>query len=88
MGAYEENVSRLEAIAEKKGLMLNPDRERVAKVVGLMTENYQAIGEYVCPCKQKNKPPVKGQDTLCPCPEMDKEIDESGNCHCRLFFKR
>jgi ferredoxin-thioredoxin reductase catalytic subunit len=64
---------------------LNPDPERVKKVVGLMTANFEAVGEYICPCKQQNKPPVKGADTLCPCPEMGMEIEESGHCFCRLF---
>lgn len=86
MEAYEENVKRLKAIAEKKGLILNPDDERVKKVAGLMTENYLAVGEYVCPCKQKNKPPLKGKDILCPCPEMDEEVEKEGHCHCRLFY--
>ncbi|NQU25133.1 MAG: hypothetical protein HQ567_27925 [Candidatus Nealsonbacteria bacterium] len=38
------------------------------------------------PCKQENKPPVKGQDTLCPCPEIMDEVSAEGHCFCRLFF--
>ncbi|MBN1911388.1 MAG: hypothetical protein JW818_16715 [Pirellulales bacterium] len=87
MEAYDENLRRLQAVAEKEGLILNPDQERVQKVVGLMTENFTAVGEYVCPCKQQHKPPVKGADTLCPCPEMMDEVAQEGHCFCRLFFK-
>ena len=61
MTEYEENLSRLQAIASEGKLVLNPDEARVQKVVGLMTDNFTAIGEYVCPCKQKNKPPVRGR---------------------------
>ena len=86
MSEYENNLSRLQAIARDKELVLNPDEARAQKVVGLMTDNFTAIGEYVCPCKQKNKPPVKGQDTLCPCPEMMDEVSKEGHCFCRLFF--
>lgn len=86
MAGYEKNLARLRAIASERQLTLNPDEARVQKVVGLMTENFTAIGEHVCPCKQQNKPPVKGLDTLCPCPEMMDEVSKDGHCFCRLFF--
>ena len=87
MKEYDENLQRLTAFADEQGLVLNPDKARVEKVVGLMTENFSAVGEYVCPCKQTNKPPVKGTDTLCPCPEIWDEVANEGHCFCRLFFK-
>ena len=76
MNAYETNLQRLTAIANKKNLVLNPDKARIEKVVGSMTKNFEAVGEYVCPCKQTNHPPVKGKDVLCPCPDMMDEIEE------------
>ena len=86
MPEYENNYRRLQAIAGGRKLVLNPDEARVQKVVGLMTENFKAVGEYVCPCKQQHKPPVKGQDILCPCPEMMDEVSADGCCFCKLFF--
>jgi ferredoxin-thioredoxin reductase catalytic chain len=86
MSEYEKNLQRLHAVAQEHELILNPDAARVEKVVGLMTENYTAVGEYVCPCKQQHKPPVKGADALCPCPEMMEEVAQQGHCFCRLFF--
>ena len=86
MPEYADNLSRLQAIARDKGLVLNRDEARVKQVVSLMTDNFKAIGEYVCPCKQKHKPPVAGRDTLCPCPEMMNEVSKDGHCFCRLFF--
>ena len=88
MTTYEKNLIRLKEIAEKRELVLNPDQVRLQKVIGLMTENFEAVGEYVCPCKQTNKPPIKGKDILCPCPNMMDEIARDGYCHCRLFFHR
>jgi len=87
MGEYKRNLERIQRIAEAKGLVLNSDNGRVEKVVGLMTENFEAVGEFICPCKQKNRPPIKGADILCPCPEMDGEIEKEGHCYCMLFFK-
>ncbi len=84
---YEVNLKRLNAIARDRGLILNPDPARVEKVVGLMTENFLAAGEYICPCKQQHKPAQKGMDKTCPCPEWLEEIARDGQCFCRLFLK-
>ncbi|MBN2022220.1 MAG: hypothetical protein JW809_05455 [Pirellulales bacterium] len=86
MTEYKKNLQRLRGVARMRGLTLNPDAARVQKVVGLMTENFAVVGEFVCPCKQKHKPPIKGADTLCPCPEMMEEVARQGHCFCRLFF--
>jgi ferredoxin-thioredoxin reductase catalytic subunit len=87
MGDYEDTMARAEKEALERGLVLNPDRARAEKVVKLLTDSFLEIGEYVCPCKQAHRPPVKGKETLCPCPEMMEEIAEHGHCHCRLFYK-
>lgn len=84
--AYETNLTRLQTIAREHQLELNPDAARVQKVVGLMTENFAAVGEYVCPCKHEHKPPQKGLDKTCPCPEWLDEVAQDGHCFCRLFY--
>ena len=86
MTKYDRNLARLQKIADARELALNPDQARVQKVVGLMTENYEQHGDYFCPCKQENDPPVRGTDPLCPCPEVQEEITANGHCDCRLFF--
>ena len=83
---YATNHARLSSVADEHGLILNPDSTRVQKVVGLMAANYDTIQEWVCPCKQTNKPPVQGKDKTCPCPEWLDEIADAGHCHCKLFF--
>jgi ferredoxin-thioredoxin reductase catalytic subunit len=83
---YEVNLRRLDAIARKQKLVFNPDPARVKKVVGLMTGNFLAVGEYICPCKQDHKPAQKGMDKTCPCPEWLDEIARDGHCFCKLFF--
>ena len=84
--AYEENLERLKNIADSKGYRLNPDGERVKKVVGLMTRNYDETKQNFCPCKQSHPLDIKN-DTTCPCPDLDAEVAKEGNCFCRLFFK-
>jgi ferredoxin-thioredoxin reductase catalytic subunit len=87
METHQQNLSRLQQIATQRGLRLTQDAARLDKVVGLMARNFDAIQEWVCPCKQKNKPPVQGADITCPCPTLDAEIAASGMCHCRLFVR-
>jgi ferredoxin-thioredoxin reductase catalytic subunit len=84
---YENNVKRLELFAAEKGWILNPDPERVKKVVGLMTGNFEQHGAYYCPCKQSGDVPRIGEDVICPCPEAEAEIEKEGHCFCRLFFQ-
>ena len=83
---YNENLSRITKIARDNGCSLNPDKERLEKVVGLMTMNKNEFGKYFCPCKQSH--PLKVEtDVLCPCPSLTQEIEEDGHCYCRLFFQ-
>jgi ferredoxin-thioredoxin reductase catalytic subunit len=84
--AFQDNLARLNRVAHENGLILNPDTARVEKVVGLMTANFVAVGEYICPCKQTHKPPQKGIDKACPCPEWLNEVAQTGHCYCRLFY--
>jgi ferredoxin-thioredoxin reductase catalytic subunit len=86
MSLYDENLKRIQTIAQANNLVLNPDEARIQKVVGNMTKNYEAVGEYICPCKQTHHPPVQGKDVLCPCPDMMDEIARVGRCHCKLFY--
>jgi ferredoxin-thioredoxin reductase catalytic subunit len=77
----------LEDIANRAGYVLNPDGERLEKVVGLMTENLVLAGKRFCPCKQSH-PLAPGRDVVCPCPEWKSEIETEGHCFCKLFFLR
>lgn len=83
---HDVNHKRLAAIARDHGLVLNSDAARVQKVVGLMAGNFDAVGEWICPCKQQHNPPIKGRDKTCPCPEWLDEIARDGHCYCRLFY--
>ena len=84
---YEDTLQRVSVIAEKSGYILNPNGERVKKVVGLMTENFVQTGKYFCPCKQSH--PLNPEvDVLCPCPTWKEEIKEVGHCFCDLFYQK
>jgi ferredoxin-thioredoxin reductase catalytic chain len=84
---YNENYERIEQIANAHSVRINPDAERVKKVVGLMTMNKNEFGKYYCPCKQSH-PLNPEKDVLCPCSELDNEVAKDGNCFCKLFYKK
>ena len=83
---YNHNLEKIRKIADLKGYKLNPDEERVKKVIGLMTKNSNETSRNFCPCKQSHPLDIKN-DTTCPCPELDAEVAKQGNCFCQLFFK-
>lgn len=82
---YQDLRSTLEEKGRESGFMLNPDTDRLQKVLGLMTENLVATGKPFCPCKQSH-PLDAGKDAVCPCPEWKSEVAAEGHCFCRLFF--
>ena len=84
---YEKNLARIQKIADQKGLILNSDVARIEKVVWLMGKSHKQYGSYFCPCKQTNDIPKLGEDVTCPCPELNDEIKENGQCGCRIFFR-
>jgi ferredoxin-thioredoxin reductase catalytic subunit len=84
---YNKNIERIEKLAESQGFILNPDEERLKKVVGLMTMNFLEFGKYYCPCKQSH-PLDPDKDLLCPCAEVEDEVTKDGHCFCQLFFHR
>ena len=84
---YNKNLERIKNIAEEKGFILNPDEERVKKVVGLMTMNFKEYNKYYCPCKQSH-PLDPTKDVVCPCSTLEQEVNKDGHCYCRLFYKK
>ncbi|HDR00429.1 MAG TPA: ferredoxin:thioredoxin reductase [candidate division WOR-3 bacterium] len=79
------NLERARRVADKLGLVLNPNRERALKVATLLAKNHAEHGKYYCPCKQSH-PLDPAKDTVCPCPTLTEEIAADGHCFCKLFY--
>ena len=84
---YNFNYKRIDELTHSGNYKLNPDNERVEKVIGLMTMNFNEFGKYYCPCKQSH-PLDPNKDVLCPCPQLADEVEKDGNCFCKLFFRK
>jgi len=79
---FDKRLKITEAIAKAKGWKVNPNPYlRNMLIVGLIKN------KGFCPCK-----PQKVNEHLCPCQPSkffkgaEKEIEETGHCHCGLFF--
>lgn len=68
--------------AKEKGIKLNSKRNVVEGIIKKLIENEKKYGKRYCPCK-----PQKTDDTICPCKNHLKEIEEMGHCTCYLFVK-
>lgn len=66
----------LDKIAEKFGMIVNPDKERVNIVLDKLKTIKEREGVGYCPCF-----PQHNQDTVCPCKYMRK----MNVCRCGLY---
>lgn len=69
-----------EKFAEEKGWKLTPYAD---KIIARVNAN-----EGFCPCvseEERNAHPEN--DYHCPCSLCEKDVEETGHCHCHLFCK-
>ncbi|KDE55753.1 ferredoxin-thioredoxin reductase catalytic domain-containing protein [Methanoculleus sp. MH98A] len=84
----EEARARAKEYAKEKDYILNPDEKQLSAVLRGLARNKERFGEAYCPCRLRSGDPEKDRIIICPCIYHEKEIEEQGTCHCRLFFKK
>lgn len=84
----EEARTRAKVYAKDKGFILNVDEKQLEAVLRGLARNKERFGEAYCPCRLRSGDPEKDRIIICPCIYHEKEIEEEGACHCRLFFKK
>ncbi len=75
----------LERHAEEKSIKLNPNKKIVEMVLDGLLRNKEKNGEAYCPCRIPSGDREKDKEIICPCAFHILEIEEDGNCKCRLF---
>lgn len=68
-------MSGIKEVFTGQKIYSNPDKEYVAEVRAALKEN-----DGYCPCRANKNP-----DTKCLCKAFREQ--ESGYCHCRLYYK-
>jgi ferredoxin-thioredoxin reductase catalytic chain len=76
---------RLDAEAEQSGYHLNPDAAFTRELVKGLLVNGKRYGYWACPCRLADGERAMDLDIICPCDYRDQDIDEFGNCYCRLY---
>ena len=84
----EELLSHLQEIAEKEGIMLNPDEKVLNSLLDALMRNKELKGEFYCPCRIPTGDKEEDKKIICPCIYHKEEVERDGHCHCFLFFRK
>ncbi|MGZ4917652.1 MAG: ferredoxin-thioredoxin reductase catalytic domain-containing protein [Halobacteriota archaeon] len=71
--------------AEKKGIQLNPDEQRVDEVAKGLAIRQKKFGKRYCPCRIITGDTKEDRKIICPCVYQEEELKKFGTCHCKLF---
>jgi ferredoxin-thioredoxin reductase catalytic subunit/rhodanese-related sulfurtransferase len=87
---YEKTWSFVEKVNERFGFVQNPDQEVNEGVAMGLARNRMIYGKRYCPCflviGETEEERKKADNRICPCkPALEKEIPETGVCHCGIF---
>lgn len=88
LNEIEERIKEYEAYAEEHGFMLNPNRKIVENIVRAILKKEKDMGAGYCPCRVVSGKKDEDEKIVCPCVFHQKEIEDQGYCHCRLFVKK
>lgn len=78
---------RINTVASERGYRVNEDV--VALIIKGLFKRWEKYGVCYCPCRVVSSEDEKfNKSIICPCFFLDKEIEESGKCHCGLYLRR
>ena len=74
--------------AKKNGWILNPDEKQLQTVIRGLARNTIRFGEQYCPCRLRSGDAEEDRKIVCPCIYHRDEVENEGQCHCRLYFQK
>ena len=72
--------------AASRNWNVNPNEKQLGAVIKGLARNTIRFGEQYCPCRMRTGDLEKDKEIICPCIYHEDEVQNDGNCHCRLFF--
>lgn len=79
----------VETIARRCDWKLIDRFDLLDTLVAGLTENFNRLGYYNCPCRDSQEDPKLDRDIICPCVYARKsDVEEYGRCYCALFFRK
>ncbi len=88
MRSKEEMIAGLKKYAEAKNLAFNPDKEQLEAVFDKIYKNLTEHDYQYCPCRARTGNLQEDAKSICPCIYHLDEVEQQGNCLCRLYFKK
>jgi ferredoxin-thioredoxin reductase catalytic subunit len=83
----EDLKKEYELYATKHGLKLNPDKDLVEKILRALLMREQKLGHRYCPCRIVTGDAEEDKKIICPCAHTLEEVEQKGECLCRLFIR-
>jgi ferredoxin-thioredoxin reductase catalytic subunit len=84
----DEILRSVEKYAQKKGYVLNPNKEITDTVINGLAHNKIKYGRRYCPCRIVTGDTEEDKKNICPCIYHEDEIERDGHCHCMLFYDK
>jgi len=85
----EKTVKFTDKVCDSRGWVYNPQAEVVEGVQMGLARNKMMYNKLFCPCfmvEEVDGKPQSVDNRICPCPPaIEKEIPETGSCHCGIF---
>ncbi len=85
----EKTIKFTDKVCESRGWVYNPQEEVNEGVQMGLARNKMMYNKLFCPCfmvEEVDGKPQSVDNRICPCkPAIEKEIPESGACHCGIF---
>jgi len=85
----EKTIKFTDNVCKSKGWVYNPQAEVVEGVQMGLARNKMMYNKLFCPCfmvEEVDGKPQSVDNRTCPCtPAIEKEIPETGSCHCGIF---
>lgn len=74
--------------ANSQGFKLQLDEEMLNMIITGLLRNKDKHGEIYCPCRRVVEDKEENKKIICPCVYHKEEIEQDGQCKCRLFLKK
>jgi ferredoxin-thioredoxin reductase catalytic subunit len=78
----------IEKVAEKKGWVLNENKDVTDSTIEGIARNKLVYGKRFCPCRIPTGDAEADKIYLCPCRDSAADVEAFGHCHCYLYFKK
>ncbi len=81
-------IKKYEEYARENNFVLNKDKKYLNNIVRAILNKKNKLGDFYCPCRVMTGDSAQDKKIVCPCIFHKEEIEKSGCCKCRLFFKK